>query len=94
MIQNGANVNAVQNDKRTPLHLSSQHGIFVHRNRHFNQINRQLQIFHLFLGLEHVSNVLLRNRANVYAQDKDLWTPLHLAACNGTFIHLKKQSVI
>lgn len=91
LIQNGANVNAVDTpDLNTPLHLAAKHGIKDLFSA--SQINcllcilpKKLLILSINLGYEAIVNRLVEKCANVNLVNAKIQTSLHMAALGGDF---------
>eukprot|EP00295_Goniomonas_pacifica_P007288 CAMPEP_0175834266 /NCGR_PEP_ID=MMETSP0107_2-20121207/15968_1 /TAXON_ID=195067 ORGANISM="Goniomonas pacifica, Strain CCMP1869" /NCGR_SAMPLE_ID=MMETSP0107_2 /ASSEMBLY_ACC=CAM_ASM_000203 /LENGTH=331 /DNA_ID=CAMNT_0017147483 /DNA_START=620 /DNA_END=1615 /DNA_ORIENTATION=+ len=88
----GANVNATDEDGKTPLHWSSTHGhvevsqilLGAGANVHATDDTGATPLLEsvVYVHLE-VSQMLVRAGANVNAGDNEGWTPLHWAADRG-----------
>lgn len=93
MLQYGANIDAEDTDKRTPLHLAVQYGILSLKIRawtknHFCIYFRRSipSLNFLFrLGKEQIVTSLLQYGANIDAEDTEKKTPLYLATFLGIF---------
>lgn len=84
LLKNGAKVNAKSNTKATPLHLTVEGGklyLLTFSLRH--QISLVPLLFNS--GHQKVARILLRNGANINAENSDKFTPLHLAAQQSMF---------
>ena len=89
LIQNGADVNAVDKDKMTPLHWAAYYGhvdlakVLIQNGADVNAIDKdKCTPFHNAArwGDVDVAKVLIQNGADVNAIAEEGWTALHIAA--------------
>ena len=99
LIENGADVNAVDGRKWTALHLVSQKGhvdvakVLLENGADVNavdEIERTALHFAAEKGHVDVAKVLIQNGADVNAVNKDKWTALHYAADSGWSVDVVK----
>jgi ankyrin repeat protein len=92
LIENGANVNAVDREKMTPLHLAVENGhtetvkALIENGADVNIVNQEkMAPLHLAVenGYTETAKALIENGADVNVMDRSGLTPLYLAAKNG-----------
>ncbi|KAJ3376336.1 hypothetical protein HDU84_000354 [Entophlyctis sp. JEL0112] len=92
LVDHGANVNAENVNKATPLHIASQNGHLevvkwlVDHGANVNAENVQkATLLHIASQNGHLEVVkwLVDHGANVNAENVNKWTPLHIASSNG-----------
>ncbi|CAN2388262.1 Ankyrin repeat and protein kinase domain-containing protein 1 [Pristimantis euphronides] len=94
LIENGADVNLMDEDKWSPLHFAAQGGddritrLLLDHGAHVDALERDdWSPLHLASqnGFENVARVLFTRQANPNTQEVDGKTPLHVAACYGHY---------
>ncbi|WP_353278336.1 ankyrin repeat domain-containing protein [Wolbachia endosymbiont (group B) of Longitarsus flavicornis] len=93
LIENGADVNAVDKHKRTPLHLASWSGhkkvveTLIKNEANVNLVGHEFEKTPLHLAAENgyteIVKILIESDANVNAMDRKKLTPLYFAAKGG-----------